>query len=221
MAKRSNGTGCGCAGCLVMAAGVGVIGLALLAVGYIELVYTALPIRAGATLFEWMAKDRGLRVEGISGSLSSDIRVASVRWDSGEIIDLQIQHDGFREMVRKRKLVVREAQARMMQLDLCRPVATGVVARVAHSNGVSCTGGSLASLAEGCTGFLELNRVALAGAVLTNRATGFSARLPACAANTSANLLRELLARAFYGQEYDSLAPAEQADINRQIAHPE
>jgi hypothetical protein len=167
MSSDGKKSGLGCLLNLLIA--VVVLVLALVGGGYIAVMHTALPFKAVASLLESGSTNVNLRITGISGSISSGFGVKSIRWTGGTIGDVRVKYSGFRDLVSKKELILREVHVGQAHLDITdwksSPAATNTTPTSTSS--------------ESPLKLFQIDRLTIQDVALTNRLTGFSLAMPA------------------------------------------
>jgi hypothetical protein len=167
MSSDGKRSGLGCLLNLVIA--FVVLVLALAGGGYIAVMHTALPFKVVASLIESGSTNVNLRITGISGSISSGFGVKSIRWTGGTIGDVRVKYSGFRDLVSKKELILREVHVGQAHLDI-----TDWKSSPASTNATPSSTSSESPLK-----LFQIDRLTIQDVALTNRLTGFSLAMPA------------------------------------------
>lgn len=169
-------------GCLlIILVIVALIVLGVFALRY-AVVQTALPFKAVASLIE--AGDANLKIEGVTGSLSTGPSVASITWGAdpahrSEILDLRVKYNGFADIRKNQRVIIEDVGVRKAHIDLTDMAAMVATSRTTSSSGRSAPSEprSGSAFPEGLDSF-EIRRVLIEDVLITNRRTEFQLSIP-------------------------------------------
>lgn len=135
---------------------------------------TTLPIRLLAGAAEWLGRNGGLSIEGISGSLRSGFGIRALRWTGGEMNDLRFFYRREKDASGMDAIVLSDVHLGKTRIELGNaPAGTSTTQVHFHSN----------SSGRGATPpwpamLLRLEQLTLEDVLISNKRTGFELQMP-------------------------------------------
>jgi len=169
-----------------------VLALSLGGCGYVAVMHTALPFKALAKLVEAGSTNVNLRITGISGSISSGFDVKSIQWTGGNIADVRMKYNGFRNLMSKKELILHEVKVGLAHFDIAgwksnrqANTTTNALSPAQTDTSISTLTNSSNSTLTNTSGgepalkLFQIDRLTIKDVALTNSLTGFSLVIPA------------------------------------------
>jgi hypothetical protein len=87
-----------------------VLAVAVVALCYWATLHTSMPFSTLASMAESAGASSHLRIDGVTGSISSGIGIRSIAWDDGELGDIQVTYNGISDLVTNKQLILHEVR---------------------------------------------------------------------------------------------------------------
>jgi hypothetical protein len=172
---------------LVGLAAVFILGVA---VAYYVVMHTSVPFQALESMLTQANTNAHVKVEGLTGTISTGFKVRSIRWGEenaggGEIQDVRVTYDNFWELLGGRRIVVREIHIGKAHLDVTglEELTAADTTQAANVQNPFLTNSPWANAGgqrrRPGLELVQIDQVAIEDVFITNRVTGLGLTIPA------------------------------------------
>jgi hypothetical protein len=144
---------------------------------YYTIFYSALPFRLCASLLEAGGKKSQLQIDGVTGSITTGLAIKSTKWNTGEVADVRVRSDNWRQLARKQELHFEEIHVGKAHLDFSS-WSTQSEAQAQSETQAKPPESSPTAQKLSTNWLLSIDELTLSDLLLTNQRTGFRLEIP-------------------------------------------
>lgn len=176
--KKHTKKGCSC---LSILSALFVIVIALIAALWILLMHTSFPLKYVANFVEALGKSSNLKINKISGSISSGISAEKITWNDGEISDMRFRYSGIMDVWYDKKLIIYEMHIGSAKIftNSSKDSATETTgSESTNSEDTSIAHDTTQSPSDSILQLLQIDHLSLNKITIENRTTGKTINIP-------------------------------------------